>query len=56
MDELLELIVFARMTPDHDHLNAVDDLALSLFASGTITQGQMQNASALARQPIHPIP
>ena len=52
IDDLLEAIEFARMTPDHEHLNTVDTLAIELFAAGVISKGQLHNASALARQPL----
>lgn len=52
IDELIDAISFARITPDREHLNTVDNMALEMFASGAISAVQMRNASLLARKPL----
>ena len=49
MDDLLEAIQHAHITPDHDHFNTVDTIAMELMAKGVINARQLRNASALAR-------
>ena len=49
MDDLLEAIQFAHATPDRDHFDAVDNIAMDLMTRGVINARQLRNASALAR-------
>ena len=50
IDDLLDAIDHSRMVPDSEHLNAVDNMALGLFAQGLLSMDQVRNASKLARQ------
>ena len=50
IDDLLDAIDHSRMVPDSEHLNAVDNMALGLFAQGLLSMDQVRNASTLARQ------
>jgi len=52
IDDLIDAIDFARITPDHEHLNVVDNMALELFSANAISAVQMRNASLLARKPL----
>lgn len=52
IDDLIEAIEFARITPDRHHFNTVDNMALAMFSAGDISAVQMRNASLLARKPL----
>ena len=52
IDDLIQAIEFARITPDSQHFNAVDDMALAMFSTGALSAVQMRNASLLARKPL----
>ena len=52
IDDLIDAIDFARMTPDREHFYAVDNMALEMFSANAISAVQMRNASLLARKPL----